>query len=679
MIRKLLTAVAVPVLVAPVLLSACGGGGGGSSLPRTPAATTMSLDENAFSFANFSAKRTSEEFNSDDLVAMFGSSKDVCTGGTEPCDPTPEAAAFARMVNQARASGHCEGLVALAASRFVEKVSPATGKLDKGVDVVHAILRAFATQFLPESQDETKNWAKKSIDEILTAVSGNLGKDIPEYTLNLYSPRGGHALLPLAIEFPDNDHAVLHVYDSNWPDKDRYVSFDLKKKEWSFSFSGKDQANDPNIWTGKKGDIDIASLTTRKSSSCPFCGDKNSVRNTMLVIRSVDEQIAVTTDAGTVTPDNPVAGDVTLRPLAGPGAEPEAGQPKDYVVTIPSTSKTTSVKAGSEARIVAVTPEAIAEISTSQGGSPAPIEINTSGISVADPSVLLTLAAGDSVATSTGSNNSITTDGDGVTVTVDGANGSPVTVTTSADAPAIQVDGAGSEGLPEDADYVVKSQSLAGLVEQTVVNSDGTKETTPVEGTLDNTSTSPKLSEPLAATDEVPGLPPESERATVVETETSTTTTVASSADGTDSGNSGNTTKTTVKPKTTTTVAQKVTQRTAVSLGINLDNWPFGPSDPASSGFNATLTATNSDSPTCSTAACLEGMFVDTVATGTDPTTGRTITTTATFTMKNVAVPFSVRCGTKGSWVAATQSGASYSASCSIASVTSDDYVYLKA
>ena len=664
-----------------VALAACSGGGDtGAALARTPATTTMTLKDNGFSFANFSAKRTTEEFNAEDLVAMFGNGKEVCTGGSEPCNPTPEAAAFARMVNQARASGHCEGLVALAASRFVEKVNPVTGTLQKDADVVHAILRAFATQFLPESKAETDGWAKKSINDILAAISTNLGKDVPEYTLNLYSPNGGHALLPLAIEFPDNDHAVLHVYDSNWPDKDRYVSFDLKKNEWSFSFSGKDQANDPNIWTGKKGDIDIASLTTRKASTCPFCGAEGKVRNTMLVIRAKDRNFALETDEGTITPDSPGTGEATLKPLAGPGAEPGNDQPVDYVATVPATSKTLKVTAKTEAKVTALTTGGISEATTPAGGSAAPIEISSSGIAVDDPNVTLTLAAGDYVVTSAGSKNSLAASDAGVTATLDGATGKPVTVQTSTDTPAIEVAGAGAEGVPTDAEYVVKSQSTDGKVEQTVVNSDGSKKTTGIDGTLGNTSTSANLSAPLAATDEVPGLPPETERAAAVDTGV-TTTTVAATGDSTDSGNGGNTTtKTTVKPKSTaTTTAPKTTQRTAVSLGINLDNWPYGPSDPASSGFNATLTATNSDSPTCSTAACLEGMFVDTVATGTDPTSGRTITTTATFTMRNVAVPFSVRCGTKGSWVTATQSGSAYTASCSIPSVTSDDFIYLRA
>jgi len=663
-----------------VALAACsGGGGGGASLDRTPVASSMTPAENGFTFANFSAKKVAEEFGAEDLVAMFGNSSFVCVGGKEPCVPTAEAAAFARMVNQARASGHCEGLVALAASRFVNKVTPVTKDLQKDSDVVHAILRAFATQFLPESQSETNDWAKKSIDTILAAIAENLKKDIPEYTLNLYTDKGGHALLPLSVDFPDNDHAVVHVYDSNWPDKDRYVSFDLKKKEWSFSFSGKDPANDPNIWTGGKGDLDITSLTSRTTSTCPFCGNPAKVRNTLLVIRSVDKNVKVTTDDGTVSPDNMDAGESTLRPVTGLGEEPAPGEPRDYMVSIPATNKQTILSVGSEARIVAVTPDAIGEVRTPAGGTDATITIGNDGISVNDPKVQLTLAAGDNAVSAEGSNNSIVFSNDSITATVDGAGGKPVVVTTSDELTAAEVIGAGAGDLPADADYVLRTQSVAGQVEETVVNTDGTKKTTEVDGQLDNTSTSPNLSAPLAQPDEVPGLPPESERSQAIDTVTTSTTVVATGGDATDSGNSGSTTKTTVKPKTTTTVAQKVTQRTAVSIGVNLDNWSYGPSDPASSGFNAVLTATNADSPSCGTASCLEGMFVDTVATGTDPTTGRTITTTATFTMKNVAVPFSVRCGTKGSWVTASQSGGAYTASCSISSVTSDDYVYLRA
>ena len=676
------TVAATVMAGALVLLAACSGGSSGNAdLARTPAASTLAPADQGFSFANFSAKKTTEEFDAGDLVAMFGATPDVCAGGKEPCIPTPEAAAFARMVNQARASGHCEGLVALAASRFIEKVTPKTGELSKDGEVTHAILRAFATQFLPESQDETKQWAKKSVPEVLAALQSSLAEDRPEYTLNLYTDKGGHAVLPTAIEFPDNDTAVVKLYDSNWPGQERFATFNLKTNEWSFSFSGKDPANDPRIWTGGKGDIDLTSLTSRTKSSCPFCGDGTAVRNTLLVIRSVDQKIEIVTDDGTVSPANPSAGETTLRPLAGPGAEPAEGQPRDYVVSIPSGNTSTKVNSKTEARIVAITPKAIAEATTPAGGSTQPVSIDPFGISVADPLVTLTLAAGDFVLTSAGENNALTVTESGVSATLDGANGAPVTVETSAEQPAIEVAGAGTDLLPGDAAYVVKSLSTSGDLFVTTFARDGSTSTEQVEGTLASTSTSPQLSDPLAATDEVPGLPPEAERATTTEpTATTTTVVTATTVAGdsqTDAGNA--TTRTTVKPRTTTTTTPKTASRTSVVVNMNLDEWGFGPADPASSGFSATLEISAGTSESCSSASCLEGMFVEGVSTGTDPATGRSVTTTATFTMRSVVSPFSARCGTNGSWQSATASGGTYGLTCTISSVTKDETIYLRA
>lgn len=667
-----------------VVMAACSGGGGETvDLPRTPAASTLELAADSFTFANFSSKKTTEEFDAADLVAMFGATPEVCTGGTEPCTPTPEAAAFARMVNQARASGHCEGLVALAASRFIDKVTPRTGELRKDNEVVHAIFRAFATQFLPESQEETGGWAKKSLEAVLKALQDNLAQNKTEYTLNLYTDKGGHAVLPRSIEFPDNDTAIVRIYDSNWPGKDRFVTFDLAKKEWNFSFSGKDPANDPGAWTGGKGDVDITSLASRTSSTCPFCGEGAEARNSLLVIRSVDEAVSVTTDSGTVSPEAPSAGETVLRPLAGPGAAPAAGEPRDYVVSVPAGNTSISVSAESEARIVAITPDAVSEATTPAGGTDAAIEITSSKIAVSDPAVTLTLAAGDFAVTSAGENNSITTGETGVAATLDDAAGTPVTVTTTKDQPAIEVTGSGAANLPAGASYVVTSQSAEGSLNVTTFTPDGSSQTQQTEGTLANTGVSPGLSSPLAATEEVPGLPPEASRVEGATSPTTTiagaTTTTAAPADngGGNAGGNNNPTTQTTRPRSTTTTTKPVA-RTAIAVGINLDEWTFGANDPASSGFDATLALTGADNQKCSTAVCLEGMVAEGTATGTDTATGRVVTTSATFTMKSVTVPFSVRCGNNGSWVTASASASTYTATCSIASVTQDETVYLR-
>ena len=103
-----------------LLLSSCGGGGGdsgGAPVLAEAVATTMRPPTDGYSFANFAAKGSPEEFGGADLVAMFG--EGACVGGVvDPCEPIAEAAAWARMVNQTRASGHCEGLVVEASKRF---------------------------------------------------------------------------------------------------------------------------------------------------------------------------------------------------------------------------------------------------------------------------------------------------------------------------------------------------------------------------------------------------------------------------------------------------------------------------------------------------------------------------------------------------------------------------------
>ncbi len=136
----------------------------------------------------------------------------------------------------------------LAASRFIRKVEPRTSALDKDVKVLHAILRAFATQFIPETQDEADGFAKKSLKEIVATLAASFAQGTPEYSLGVYTSTGGQALLPYALEFPDKDTAEIKVYDSNWPGADRYVTVDLVKGEWSFSFSGKDPTSDPKMW-----------------------------------------------------------------------------------------------------------------------------------------------------------------------------------------------------------------------------------------------------------------------------------------------------------------------------------------------------------------------------------------------------------------------------------------------
>ena len=113
-----------------IALSACGGSQGSSSASG-PVATDLQTSINGWSFPNYpSSEFPDTDFNEADLVSMFGSGDEICVGGVAtPCKLTAEASAWARMVNQSRASGACEGLVAIASTRFNNKEQPSTVKL----------------------------------------------------------------------------------------------------------------------------------------------------------------------------------------------------------------------------------------------------------------------------------------------------------------------------------------------------------------------------------------------------------------------------------------------------------------------------------------------------------------------------------------------------------------------
>jgi len=431
---------------------------GAEEVKAESVATTMRPLSDGFSFPNFPSSVSVETFDVNDLVTMFGSG--VCVDGKEdPCIPTAEAAAWARMVNQARASGHCEGLVVQSAVRFASAVNPKTVDLPNEGEVTHGIYRAFATQFLPEAQAETDEWAKKSLREIANALVESFKTGSAQYTMGVYTEKGGHAILPYAIEFIDKDHALVQVYDSNWPGKNRYVELDFAKKQWQFSFAGKDPANDPKAWTGGEGWIDLTSLESRASATCPFCGSDNKVKNTMLVIKSTDAEWSVTTKNGTFSPQDgkQVAG-INARPLRGAVGGDVA---LEYVVFVDSNEMTLDMP--SETSAFVMQENAIVQVLAAQSGS-APVQISNDQISVDDPNVTLTVARDNLVASVSGGGNTIDLGAQELSVSITSASGEQYSVVVNSEQP--QVNARAVTGGASDTQFVVTAQTADN---QTVV------------------------------------------------------------------------------------------------------------------------------------------------------------------------------------------------------------------
>ena len=119
-----------------------------------------------------------------------------------------------------------------------------------------------------------------------------------------------------------------------------------------------------------------------------------------------------------------------------------------------------------------------------------------------------------------------------------------------------------------------------------------------------------------------------------------------------------------------------------MTITPNLDNWGPGLSDPISSGFTAGLSGGLGQldgADPCADVACLEAASATILGGGVDSATGQETTVPVTFSMRGASGPFDLRCGTGGSWIAASNSGGTYSASCSFSNVKADEIVYLRA
>lgn len=486
------SALFVGMLMTAILLSACGGG---ASSGTAASVAGMSPQVGGFGFPNFAAAEFPEvAFDTADMVTMFGSNTSICVDGVaDPCTLTAEAAAWARMVNQARATGNCEGLVALASSRFNNKEAPDTVKLPSQAETLHTIIRTFATQFIPEVQQDTNQWAKESFSKKLAALSKSFADGKLNYTLGVYTANEGHALLPYAIEYPTPNTPRIFVYDSNWPGKNRYVDIDLKANTWTFSFSGEDPVNDSSKWSGGSTDMDLTTLSTR-TGSCPFCSDDVTVSKTTLLIRTNNLDWSVETDSGTISPTSPTDGTSgVVLPVKGMTLSryPTTASTRssyDFVVQIPNSeigdqdTTTTSVSPSvrrakltfaGDASVFAVTPGGIAQFST-PGNKNKPVEIGRTSVATYDPNVAMQYASENLVADASGSAVELQRDGNKMNVAVTASNGKVNRQLVSRENPMLQMRAPGTNG-----GFTVLARDAKGGIMRTDIGPNGSEKKTP--------------------------------------------------------------------------------------------------------------------------------------------------------------------------------------------------------
>ncbi|NCZ89201.1 MAG: hypothetical protein EBY92_08440, partial [Actinobacteria bacterium] len=441
-----------------------------------------------------------------------------------------------------------------------------TGELANDPDVTNAVIRAFATQFLPEAQRETAKWAGKSLRDVVNELAKSLESGDESYSLGLYSESGGHAVLPYEVQFFNNDLVQIRVYDSNWPGQVRVVDVDFRVGQWRFSFAGVDPANDPCAWTGGDGDMDLTPLSARLDATCPFCADKARTKSSMLLIRSTTRNWAITTSEGTYSPSDPtpLAG-VVVRPLRAADCSNVVVNP-EYLVS--AESEEVEISLPDPASVFVVNDTSVVELVTDTGAEET-VTVSPRKVASKDKKLKVTVTSGDLAVEVKESTPTIEIAEETLQVIVPDEQGVETVVEVTQEVRQVEVVGGGS-GAPE-----VKEVALNSVQPQT-----------------------PAV---LAASEAKPELPPVPERITVGIAVSATTTSVAESTTTSSTVAAAPTTSTVAATSTTTTTVGASTTAAPVRVTTTVPRSTTSSSTTSSTTSTTTSTTTTTVPPTTTT------------------------------------------------------------------------------
>jgi hypothetical protein len=273
----------VGALLGLLALSACSGPSHKTRI-GTLADVGFRPEVNGFTFQNYgdtlSDGSAPTDLTAADVETMFGNR--VCAdAGLGRCDLIPEAQAWLESTNQAMAGGHCFGFSVTALLLWQQKVTANTyGAADApglSIDANQSLQRRIAydwtLQLLPSVQagrvTGTPNQILAELRKVLTPHPSDT------YTIAIWKSdfTGGHAVTPYAVQNEGNGKFKVLIYDNNWPDQARAISFDTKADTWYY-----DAATNPNqpdeVYQGNAKTGTISAYPTSPGlgqQPCPFC------------------------------------------------------------------------------------------------------------------------------------------------------------------------------------------------------------------------------------------------------------------------------------------------------------------------------------------------------------------------------------------------------------------------
>jgi hypothetical protein len=259
----------VGVTVALLGVAGCTGSSHKPAAIGTLADDTFRPAPNGYTFQNYGETLADgsapTNLTAADVETMFG--PNVCASiqsGT--CQLIPPAQSWLTMINQEMSGGHCYGFSVSAellwqwklnVDTFGAPITPALA-ISNNETLQRQIAYDWTLQTLASVQHQR---VVGTPNEVLAALRKVLKPNPPEtYTVVIWKPdfTGGHAVTPYAVENQGNGQFKVFIYDNNWPDTTRAITFDTKADTWGYdAASNPDQPDEVYHGTAKSNTISL--------------------------------------------------------------------------------------------------------------------------------------------------------------------------------------------------------------------------------------------------------------------------------------------------------------------------------------------------------------------------------------------------------------------------------------
>jgi len=237
------------------------------------------VTKEGFGFPNFTLHDDDNfRLGPKDLKKLCGE-KAVCASGDDEEECTLKSGAQAFLDSAARLlrGGHCEGFSVGSLRMWSGEDDPSkyggdtVFDLDRKAKTERYLAYWAITQMSPSVAHATYRAApNKVLDKLIKSMK----KKSETYVLGIHRAdgKGGHAIVPYAVEDRGDDIYWVYVYENNSPGKLRHVEFDKSKNTWRYDDAATSPEDTPSIYSGKASAprIELIPQSARENMECPF-------------------------------------------------------------------------------------------------------------------------------------------------------------------------------------------------------------------------------------------------------------------------------------------------------------------------------------------------------------------------------------------------------------------------